>query len=388
MMNARNLLALLSMEGIGPRTANRLAEEFKSLSRLRRVAMRDAAARRAGTVMQTLGGLGLPARARDSLLDGKAWERAEARAEDILLCAERHGVEVLAATDERFPEWLRDAQDRPPVVFLKGTLQPGRRQVACIGTRRPTRDAIEACKWLTRALGERGWSIVSGLALGIDAEAHRAAIERGAHTVAVLAGGLDSVEPRGNEALARKILETGGALVSEQPIGVRASAGRLVQRDRIQAGMSAGVLVVQTGIRGGSMHAARFALAQGRLLFATEPRVPEGGGGHGDRGGSGRGGRGGGFRDGGYGDGHGGQGGSGRDVGYGGGRDVGYGGNLALTRSTGCELAAMLGVGGALATLLREEYGDRPAARAVVSQRDLEIMLALLERSAARAQGR
>lgn len=116
--------------------------------------------------------------------------------------------------------------------------------------------------------------MVSGLALGIDTEAHEAAMAAGAPTVAVLGGGLDRVFPAQNRAFSESILQSGGALVSEQPFGVNASKATLVQRNRVTSGLSSAVVLVESGLSGGSMQTVRFAILQGRLVFAAVPEDP------------------------------------------------------------------------------------------------------------------
>ncbi len=115
--------------------------------------------------------------------------------------------------------------------------------MACIGTREPTSFGIQETQSLVKILVEDDWSIVSGLALGIDTAAHRQALESNGHTVAVLGIGLDTISPRENDALARQILDKGGALISEQQFGISAIGGNLINRNRLQCGMSAGTFV-------------------------------------------------------------------------------------------------------------------------------------------------
>ena len=117
-----------------------------------------------------------------------------------------------------------------------------------------------------------GWSIVSGLARGIDTISHRTAIDHEAPTIAVLGGGLDRIYPAQNKGLAARILEAGGTLISEQPPGERTRPQHLVARDRLQSGLSVAVVVAQSGLHSGTMHTARFAASQGRAIFCAIPR--------------------------------------------------------------------------------------------------------------------
>ncbi len=179
---------------------------------------------------------------------------------------------ISTAFDERYPTLLRSVPDSPLVLYIKGHLGTGLRHVACIGTREPSRFGTAVTRRLVALLVEHQWGIVSGLARGIDAESHRATLAQGGYTVAVLGSGLDKVSPTENRALAEEIVERGGALVSEQPFGVPGRPVNLIQGCRLQSGMSVATVVMQTDLAGGSMHTVRFTLAQGRLLVAPVPR--------------------------------------------------------------------------------------------------------------------
>jgi len=184
---------------------------------------------------------------------------------------------------------------------------------------------------------EQGWSIVSGLARGVDTLCHEAALRAGGHTVAVLANGLDTVYPRQNSELADRILAQGGALLSEQPPGTPALPKHLTRRNRIQSGMSVATIVMQTDIVGGTMHTARYTLLQGRLLAAPVPQgvhaaVPK------------------------------------------------SQGLLALTQRTGTDLGHLLEAKGALAALLEQHFANHPVAMPIRGNGDYAKLLDMLER--------
>jgi DNA processing protein len=183
------------------------------------------------------------------------------------------GVHLVAFFDERYPARLRNIHQPPPLLFVHGSIEAlnESRCVAVIGTREPTSFGVSAAEEITRRLADANWIVVSGLAKGIDTIAHGAALKHHARTVAVMGGGLDRVYPAENRELAAAIVDRGGALVSEQPFGARPHAGSLVARNRLQSGLSAAVVVAQTGVRGGSMHTARHAARQGRPIFAPVP---------------------------------------------------------------------------------------------------------------------
>jgi DNA processing protein len=187
-------------------------------------------------------------------------------------------VRLVTFFDELYPDRLRGLSDPPPLLYVLGDaeLLARERSVAVVGTREPTVFGISAAQELTGALSDRGWAIVSGLAKGIDTVAHRTALEHGAPTIAVMGGGLDRVYPAENRGLAAEIVDSGGALVSEQPFGEPARPPHLIARDRLQSGLSVAVLVAQSGLQSGTMHTARFAAAQGRPIFCPVPHAENG----------------------------------------------------------------------------------------------------------------
>lgn len=211
---------------------------------------------------------------RHSAQIDEAFERAQAS----LAGYATEDVELLSFFDERYPERLRELSDPPPLIYVRGEKDLLVREalVAVVGTREPTIFGVSAAESLTGALADSGWGIVSGLAKGVDTIAHRTAIEHGAPTIAVLGGGLDRIYPAENKDLAAQIIDSGGALLSEQPFGEQLRPHHLIARDRLQSGLSVAVVVAQSGLRSGTMHTARFAAAQGRPLFCPVPHNENG----------------------------------------------------------------------------------------------------------------
>lgn len=206
------------------------------------------------------------------LRDGQAWSTALEEAEKQVVEAERHSARILSPLDADYPTLLSATKDDPFLLFVRGTLAPDpAKSAAVIGTREPTPHGNIIAKRITQYLVEQGWSVVSGLAKGCDAIAHQAAIDYGGHTVAVLAHGLHTVAPKTNQRLAEDILNKGGALVSEYRFGLEPRPEFFVKRDRIQAGMAQGVVMIQSDLRGGSLHASRAALDYGRWLAVPYP---------------------------------------------------------------------------------------------------------------------
>jgi len=251
------VLTLLALDGVGVKTARTLAEAYHTIEDVQEAASR-------GSVPQLK-------RVPLSLANKASWQTAKSEADGIVDRASDLGVCIHTVYDDDFPLLLRNIPDPPLVLYVKGRLPSGKKNVACIGTREPTEFGQCVTQRLTRLLADHGWSIVSGLAVGVDTLAHREALAAKGHTVAILANGLDKVYPRENAKLADEIVAAGGALVSEQGFGVPAAASNLVQRDRLQCGMSLATFVMQTDLVGGSMHTVRFTLLQGRLLYAPVP---------------------------------------------------------------------------------------------------------------------
>jgi DNA processing protein len=181
------------------------------------------------------------------------------------------GIEVVTLLDEHYPTHLRDVADPPPVLYLRGRLAAAdEHAVALVGTRRATDYGRAVAERLARELALAGVTVVSGLAKGIDTAAHRAAVDAGGRTQAVLGNGLDQVYPPENGRLARDILERGaGALVSEFAPGIPPDAVNFPRRNRIISGLSVTTVIVEAGEKSGALITADFALEQGRDVLAV-----------------------------------------------------------------------------------------------------------------------
>jgi DNA processing protein len=184
---------------------------------------------------------------------------------------ERLGIGALTLLDVDYPTALRQIADPPPVLFVRGRLEPtDEPAVALVGTRQATPYGRAVAERLAAELGRAGVTVTSGLARGIDTAAHRAALEAGGRTLAVLANGLDQVYPPQNEHLARRIVEQrAGALVAELPPGVPPDAVNFPRRNRIIAGLSRVTVIVEADVRSGALITADFALEQGREVMAV-----------------------------------------------------------------------------------------------------------------------
>jgi DNA processing protein len=184
-------------------------------------------------------------------------------------------AEVKAVTwhDAEYPPRLKEISDPPPVLYYKGTLLPAdERSVAVVGTRGPTTYGREAAAQLSGELARQGITVVSGLALGIDGVAHRAALDAGGRSLAVVANGLDMVYPREHTPLAQRIAGQ-GAVVSESPLGVRPDSRSFPRRNRLISGMSLGTLVVEAAEGSGARWTVYHALEQDREVFCVPGSV-------------------------------------------------------------------------------------------------------------------
>jgi len=177
--------------------------------------------------------------------------------------------QLILWSEEAYPPLLRTLSDPPPLLYVIGDPRIlARPQIAVVGSRHPTATGEETALEFSRQLALAGWVITSGLALGIDAAAHRGALAARGATIAVSGTGLDLIYPARNRALALDIQASGGAIVSELPLGTPAIARNVPRRNRLISGLCLGVVVVEAALRSGSLITARCAIEQGREVFA------------------------------------------------------------------------------------------------------------------------
>ena len=182
---------------------------------------------------------------------------------------ERADVRVANWNDSMYPPRLKEISDPPPVLYVKGCILPeDERSVAVVGTRRPTAYGREVASQISGDLSRNDTTIISGLARGIDAIAHRAVFESGGRTIAIFGSGLDVVYPSEHSKLAADITTT-GALVSEFPLGTKPDARNFPRRNRLISGMTLGTLVIEAGEMSGALITVRHALEQNREVFCV-----------------------------------------------------------------------------------------------------------------------
>jgi len=179
-------------------------------------------------------------------------------------------IKTISVKDKNYPKLLKEIKNPPEVLYTRGELKPDEKCFGVVGTRMFSSYGKQVALEIAGDLAEAGLTIVSGLAPGIDTFAHTATVERRKRTIAVLGTGIDerSIYPQSNLNLARKILETGGALISEYPPGTRGTQFTFPQRNRIISGLSLGVLVVEAKEKSGALITAEWAKKQQRLVFA------------------------------------------------------------------------------------------------------------------------
>lgn len=251
----RGLIALLKIPDLGPRRGKLLLAKtgVQNASEVFGLSLKD--------LMQVEG---VGKQVAGNIVKFDDW----AGVDKILERTEKSGSRLLHVDDECYPRLLRHIYDPPLLLWYKGDQKilqyPG---MAVIGTRTPSRYGLQQTSVWAKALAGKGLTINSGLAYGIDAAAHRTALEAGGRTAAVLGSGIDVLYPAKNYSLADKMIENGGVILTEFPPGTKPDAVNFPARNRIVSGMSHGVVVVESGIKGGSMITARCALDQNREVF-------------------------------------------------------------------------------------------------------------------------
>jgi len=212
---------------------------------------------------------GLDRRSLANLLHARGVLDLDAEVEKL----ERAGIQVLTWADEGYPLNLRQAYNAPPLLMVRGQIEKRDEwAVAVVGTRRASVYGKETCRMICTGLAQAGVTIVSGLARGIDTVAHRAALEVGGRTIAVLGCGADVVYPPQNARLAEEIVER-GALVSEYALGTQPDAKNFPPRNRIISGLTLGTVVVEGDMGSGALITAGFAAEQGREVFAVPGNI-------------------------------------------------------------------------------------------------------------------
>jgi len=252
MNNIAYLLALHTIDGLGPIRLKALVDFFKDPKLAWEADSKE------------IRSIGIPQSVVDLL-----WEkRNKLNPQDYLANIEKMGIKWVSIFDENYPKLLSQIYDPPVVIYYKGDLISGDKAIGIVGTRKITGYGKAVTEEFTRYLAGAGLTIVSGLARGVDTQAHKSAIETEGKTIAVLGGGLNKIFPPENIGLAQKISDGFGAVISEFPPDYPSVPGNFPARNRIISGLSLAVLVTEAAEDSGSLITARYALEQGRDVFA------------------------------------------------------------------------------------------------------------------------
>ncbi len=251
-------IALNMVRGVGPRTANQLLSRYGSPAGV--FAASRLALQKEGLKPETI----------QELQDSSILEKANAEIERL----EKLNAQIITLEDDQYPDLLREIHDPPIALYVRGDLQKAldRPALAVVGSRRCSTYGVNVAESLSRDLASHGLTIVSGLARGIDAGAHRGALESGGQTIAVVGTGLENTYPKEHKKLEEQIIAN-GAVVSEFPLGTPPLPQNFPYRNRILSGLCFGVLIVEASEHSGSLITARLAYEQGREVFAVPGNI-------------------------------------------------------------------------------------------------------------------
>ena len=253
-----DMLRLSMIDGVGPKTRITLLERFGTAA---------AVLSAAPSQLREIKGVG------PKLLEKIRLSDQEIDVPALIDFCRQHGIEILTETHADYPRALKEIHDPPGVLFMRGDLKSqDALAVGIVGTRHATQYGLRQAERLAGSLARAGFTIVSGLARGIDAAAHRGALNAGGRTIAVLASGVSNIYPPEHVHFADDVAAQ-GALISESPPYAKPLAGTFPQRNRIISGMSLGIIVVEAADRSGALITARHAMEQGRDVFAVPGNV-------------------------------------------------------------------------------------------------------------------
>jgi DNA processing protein len=257
-MEEREYLVILNLiRGLGPARIRSLMSHFGSAAEI---------FRQPSSALARVPGIG--AQLSRSI---RGWEELEYAEEFRLI--EKLDLKILTIFDRDYPANLKEIYDPPSVLYVRGTVIPeDKPALAVVGSRRASRYGLQAARKLAAEIAGRGFTVVSGLARGIDTEAHRGALAGGGRTLAILGSGLGNIYPGENRELAEEISRSGG-VISEFPIRAVPDRQNFPLRNRVVSGLSLGTVVVEAAERSGALITARLAMEQGRAVMAVPGRI-------------------------------------------------------------------------------------------------------------------
>jgi DNA processing protein len=257
-VNDKEALIVLNMlPGVGSSRLKTLLECYESPAEVLKAS--------AGS-LEKINGIGASLASRIAL-----WEQHTDLSGELDL-AKRGGAKIITRLDENYPAPLREIYDPPICLYVRGQLPPAMNSIAIVGSRRLSDYGRETARHFAESAAYAGWPVISGLAYGIDAAAHRGCLDANGVTVAVLGTGLARIHPQDHIPMAREIIEK-GALVSEFPMRYPANRQSFPRRNRIISGLSSAVLVIEAGLNSGALITAKAAIEQNRALFAIPGRI-------------------------------------------------------------------------------------------------------------------
>jgi len=263
-LNTKDLVRILQLKKMGRRTAKKLCDfSYQGLSSNLEDIIFEISSKKLISRF--------PDYSRDEI------NKASNLGDQILEKSEVEKITITSFYDEKFPRSLLTIEDPPILINTKGKLENvlAMPAVAVIGTREPSSGGILAGEYFGKQLAKNKINVVSGLAKGCDAAGHRGCLSVNGITTAILAHGLHTIYPKENRELAEEIIDKGGVLLSEYFLGVGALANYFVERDRLQAGLSIGTIVIQTAEKGGTMHAVKATLSGRKVLAAIKYKDQE-----------------------------------------------------------------------------------------------------------------
>ena len=251
-------LRLVSVKGLGPETIQKLLAKYSAPAQILHTSKEEL------TELSFIS---------DNLADNILENQKEEFIESQLVLIEKYNVHLISLLDDEYPRLLKYSYNPPIVLYVKGNLLPeDDLSFAVVGTRKPTQYGKIAVRRIVPKLSLAGFTIISGLAYGIDAAAHHEALNTGGRTIAVFGTGLDTIYPAANRKLAERVL-TNGAIISELPLESKIEAWNFANRNRIISGMSKGTLVVEGAKTSGALLTAKYALEQNRDIYAIPGNI-------------------------------------------------------------------------------------------------------------------
>ena len=251
-------IALSQLSDVGPVVSRKLLSVFKTPERIFTAGVDE---------LLSVDGVGIN-RAKN-IKGFSSWKDVEKR----ILVLEKRGIKAVSFGESSYPEMLRETEDAPVVLYTKGDIQPqDRYAIAIVGSRKPTPYGTSVTENISEGLAAMGFTIVSGMARGIDALSHKGALRVGGRTIAILGSGLDRPYPPENKGLMDKIVSS-GCVISEFPLGTPPDKENFPRRNRLISGLSLGVLVIEATSDSGSLITAGYALEQNREVFAVPGNI-------------------------------------------------------------------------------------------------------------------